>query len=66
MCYGIPLGVYQGVRSLNLIIYDHRHDHRPSHPYYAGTEDVGFSPTRQTLHAPSEKHRGVFGESREG
>ena len=23
------------------------YDHRPSHPYYAGTEHVGFSPTRQ-------------------
>ena len=23
-------------------------DHRPSHPYYAGMEHVGFSPTRQT------------------
>ena len=22
------------------------HDHRPAHPYYAGTEHVGFSPTR--------------------
>ena len=27
-------------------------DHRPSHPYYTGTEHVGFSPTRQTLLAP--------------
>ena len=40
-------------------------DHRPSHPYYAGTEYVGFSPTRQTLLAPSEKRREVFGESHE-
>ena len=26
--------------------------HRPSHPYNAGKEHVGFSPTRQTLRAP--------------
>ena len=38
---------------------------RPSHPYYAGTEHVGFSPTRQTLLAPSAKRREVFGESHE-
>ena len=38
----------------------------PSHPYYAGTEHVGFSPTRQTLLAPSAKRREVFGESHEG
>ena len=41
-------------------------DHRPSHPYNAGTEHVGCSPTRQTLHAPSKKRREVFGESHEG
>ena len=36
----------------------------PSHPYYAGTEHVGFSPTRQTLLAPSANRRGeLFGES---
>ena len=34
---------------------------RPSHPYYAGTEHVGFSPTRQTLLAPSAKRRAVLG-----
>ena len=37
---------------------------RPSHPYKAGTEHVGFSPTRQTSRAPSAKRREVFGESR--
>ena len=44
------------------------YDNRPSHPCYAGTEYVGFSPTRQTLLAPSEaaKRREVFGESHEG
>ena len=41
------------------------YDHRPSHPYNAGTEHVGFSPTRQTLLAPSAKRREVFGESHE-
>ena len=33
---------------------------------YAATEHVGFSPTRQTLLAPSAKRREVFGESLEG
>ena len=42
------------------------YDPRPSHPYNAGTEYVGFSPTRQTLPAPSAKRREVFGESHEG
>ncbi|CAN0422214.1 unnamed protein product, partial [Laminaria digitata] len=40
--------------------------HRPSHPYNAGTEHVGFSPTRQTSLAPSAMRREVFGESHEG
>ena len=40
--------------------------YRPSHPYYAGTDHAGFSPTRQTLLAPSAKHGEVFGESHEG
>ena len=40
--------------------------YRPSHPYYAETEHVGFSPTRQTLLAPSAKRRQLFGESHEG
>ena len=39
------------------------YDHRPSRPHYAGTEHVGFSPTRQTLLAPSAKRREVFGMS---
>ena len=42
------------------------YDLRPSHSYDAGTEHVGFSPTRQTLLAPSTKRREVFGESHEG
>ena len=42
------------------------HDHRPSHPYYAGTEHVGFSPIRQTLLAPSAKRREALGESHKG
>ena len=32
-----------------------------SYPYNAGTEYVGFSPTGQTLLAPSASLRGVFG-----
>ena len=32
----------------------------------AGTEHVGFSPTRQTLLEPSVKRREVFDESHEG
>ena len=42
------------------------YDHRPSHPYDAGTEHVGFSPTRRTFLAPSAKRREVFGELHEG
>ena len=38
---------------------------RRSHPYNAGTEDVGFSPTRQILLAPSAKRWEVFDESDE-
>ena len=30
----------------------------PSYPYNAGAEHVGFSPTRQTLPAPSSKGNG--------
>ena len=41
------------------------YDHRPSYPYYAGTEHVGFSTARQALLAPSAKRREVFGESHE-
>ena len=37
-----------------------------SHSYYAGTEHIGLSPTRQTLLAPSAKRREEFGESHEG
>ena len=42
------------------------YDYRSSHPYYAGTEHVGFSPTRQTLLAPSAKRREVFDELHDG
>ena len=35
-------------------------------PCNAGTEHVGFSPTRQALLASSAKRREVFGESHEG
>ncbi|CAM9978281.1 unnamed protein product, partial [Laminaria digitata] len=35
------------------------YDHRPSHPYKAGTEHVGFSPTRKTSLAP--RRGGVVG-----
>ena len=42
------------------------YDHRPSHPYNAGTEHVGFSRTTQKLLAPIAKHREVLGESHEG
>ena len=37
-----------------------------SHPYNAGMEYVGVSPTRQTLLALSAKRREVLGESHEG
>ena len=39
---------------------------RPSHPYHAGTEHVGFLPTRRTSLVPSAKRREVFGESHVG
>ena len=39
---------------------------RPFQSYNAETEHVGFSPTRQTLLAPSAKRREVFGESYRG
>ena len=32
------------------------YDHRPSHLHNAGTEHVGFSPTRQALLAPGVAH----------
>ena len=35
--------------------------HRPSHPYSAGTEHAGFSPTMQTSLAPSAKRCEVLG-----
>ena len=38
----------------------------PSHSDNAGTDQVGFSPTRQTLRAPSAKHRELLSESYEG
>ena len=38
----------------------------PSHPSYAGTERVGFSPAGQTSRAPTAKRREVLGQSREG
>ena len=34
--------------------------------YHAETEHVGFSPSRQTLLAPSAKRRAMFGESNKG
>ena len=53
-----------------IIMHDRSHMtiHGPSHPYNAGTEHVGFYPTRQTSLAPlapSAKCRAVFGESHE-
>ena len=46
--------------------WPYSYGHRPSHPYNAGTKHFGFSPTRQTLLAPSVKRREVLGESHEG
>ena len=42
------------------------YDRIPSLLYNAGTEHVGFSPTRQILLAPSPKRREVLNESHEG
>ena len=52
-----------GVLSLCMAVVLSR---KPSHPYFAGTEHVGFSPTRQNLLAPTAKRREVFGVSHEG
>ena len=38
----------------------------PRIPVMPGRSTSGFSPTRQTLLAPSATHRQVFGESHEG
>ena len=46
-----------GVPSLCVAIV---YDHRPSHPYYAGTEHVEFALTRRTLLALSAKRREVL------
>ena len=46
----------RGGGELDIHAWPQSHDHRPSHPYYAGTESVGFSsPTRQTLLAPQHE-----------
>ena len=42
----------------------HYHVHGPSHPYNAGTEHGGFSPTGQTFLAPSVQRREVCSASR--
>ena len=42
------------------------HDHRSSHPYNTGTEQVGFSSTRQECLSQSAKRHEVLGESHEG
>ena len=41
-------------------------DHRSSQSYNAGTEYIGFSPTRKTSRVPSTKHSEAFGVLREG
>ena len=61
------VGVEGGGRACTQFVHGRsRMTINPEHPYYAGTEHVGFSPTRQTLLAPSAKRREVFGESHEG
>ena len=55
-----------GGEAYSVCAWPQSYDHRLSHPYYAGTERVGFSLTRQTMLAPSAKRREVFGESHEG
>ena len=55
-----------GWRGFRYYAWLYSYDRRSSHPYNAGTEHVGLSPTRQTLLAPSVKHIDeVFGESHE-
>ena len=55
-------GVYSILDRRDVLDFMHgrrSYDHRPSHPYNAGTERVGLSPARQTLLAPSAKGGGV-------
>ena len=47
-------------------VWPESYNHRSSHLHNAGTEYVGFSPTRQTVLTPSAKRRQVFGGSHEG
>ena len=52
-----------GVNSISCMTVLQSNDRKPSHPYKAVTEHVGFSPTRQTLLASSAKCREVSGDS---
>ena len=69
---GTRAGGGGGGRGYSVGAWPWSYDHRPSNPYYAGTEHVGFSPsrqtcpTRQTWLAPRVKRREVLGEPHEG
>ena len=54
-------GLYS-ISCMAVVVYDLR----PSHPYDAGTEILGFSPTRLALRVSSAKRREVSSESHEG
>ena len=51
----VILVMVKGGRVYSCHAWPQSYGHRPSHPCHAGTEHVGFSPTRQTLLAPGTK-----------
>ena len=57
----------EGVKGVLDIIHGRSRMHiNPRLPTMPGRSTWGFSPTRQTLLAPSAKRRQVFGESHKG
>ena len=63
---GVGGGVAEAGGVYSFHAWPQSYDHRPLHPSNAGTEPVGFLPTRLTLFASSAIRREVFGESHEG
>ena len=52
---GEALGRVGGGLGYSCYAWPWSYDHRPSHPYSAGTEHVGFLLTRRTMLAPNER-----------
>ena len=55
-----------GEGALVIMLSRSLYGHRPSNAYTAGTERVGFSPTRQALLTPRLERPEVLGESHGG